>query len=176
MKDKNSMELPKRKRTRLEGYDYSRNGAYFLTLCSKDKKPIFSRIVGRGILDAPDIELTLYGKCVENAIRFISENNPDIAIDKYVIMPNHVHLLVRVLQTEKDAFGASRRPRPTEAAIPKMISSLKRYTDRTSGITLWQTGYYDHIVRDEQDYQTRWQYIDGNPTRWAEDEYCELRT
>ena len=167
------MELPKRKRTRLEGYDYGQNGVYFLTLCSKDKEHILSHIVGRGILDAPDIELSAYGRCVEAALGFIHEHNPDIMIDKYVIMPNHVHLLVKVLQTEDGAGGASGKPRPTEAAIPKLVSSLKRYTDRMCGAKLWQTGYYDHIVRDEQDYQTRWKYIDGNPARWAEDEYCE---
>jgi REP element-mobilizing transposase RayT len=164
MRGENPMELPKRKRTRLEGYDYSRNGIYFLTLCAKEKKPIFSRIVGHGIHDAPRIELTDCGKIVEDAIQFINKNNPDVIIDHHAIMPNHVHLLVRV-------DGASGKPRPTGAMIPKLVSSLKRYTNKASGMKLWQTGYHDHIVRDEWDYQVRWQYIDGNPAEWAADEY-----
>ena len=163
------MELPKRKRMRLEGYDYSGSGVYFLTLCSKDKKPIFSQIVGRGILDAPLTELTAYGQSVKDAITYINQKNQNLAIEHSVIMPNHVHLLVRV---NEQTGGAHRsESRATGEAIPKFVSSLKRYTNKLSGTELWQTGYYDHIVRDEQDYRARWEYIDGNPARWTEDEY-----
>lgn len=62
-------------------------------------------------------------------------------------------------------------PRPTDAVIPKLISSLKRYTNRKAGASLWQGSYYDHIIRDENDYLRVWAYIDQNPARWAEDEY-----
>ncbi len=86
-----------------------------------------------------------------------------------MIMPNHVHLLARVNVQEGGVSGCANRN--TEAAIPKFVSSLKRYTNRVSGAELWQAGYYDHIVRDEQDCRVRWEYIDGNPARWAEDEY-----
>ncbi len=170
------MDSSKRKRMRLEGFDYNQNGAYFLTLCSKDRKAMFSSIVGRGILDAPVTKLTSLGKCVENSIDYINQHSDNLKIDHYVVMPNHVHLLVSVQRLESDAagmYGVSNR-HPAEAVIPKLISSLKRYTNRACGIELWQSGYYDHIIRDERDYRVRWEYIYSNPARWAEDEYYHV--
>jgi hypothetical protein len=69
------------------------------------------------------------------------------------------------------SVGASGNPRPTEAIIPKLISSLKRYTNKVSQMDLWQDSYHDHIIRDENDYLTHSKYIENNPARWAEDEY-----
>lgn len=63
------------------------------------------------------------------------------------------------------------KPRPTNALIPQFLSSLKRYTNRKAGRALWQTGYHDHIVRDEADYQRVWSYIETNPAKWEEDLY-----
>ena len=65
-------------------------------------------------------------------------------------------------------------PRPTNAVIPKLVSSLKRFSNRKAGIDLWQSGYYDHIIRDDEDFLCRWRYIDNNPAAWLEDEYCPL--
>ena len=84
-------------------------------------------------------------------------------------MPAHAHLLVWINGQNSDA--PVQGSRVTEAAIPRFVLSLKRYISKVSDAELWQTGYYDHIVRDEQDYRVRWEYIDGNPARWAEDEY-----
>lgn len=61
--------------------------------------------------------------------------------------------------------------RPTDALIPKLISSLKRFTNRFCNKEIWQDSYYDHIIRDDNDYLTHWRYIDNNPAKWAEDEY-----
>ena len=82
-----------RKRTRLKGYDYSSVGAYFITICSYNKGCIFSNIVGGGALDAPQNKLSNIGKIVEKHI--LSTNNIlGITVDKYVIMPNHIHLIL----------------------------------------------------------------------------------
>lgn len=162
--------LPERKPNRLEGYDYSREGMYFLTVCTKGKSSILSHVVGRGILDAPGTELTEYGTVVDAAIHYLHAHLDDVFVESYVIMPNHIHLLVRL------TGGASGRPRPTanhrqNSTVPKFISSLKRYTNRACGRELWQTSYYDHIIRNEQDFLTKLNYIETNPARWADDPY-----
>lgn len=161
------------KPNRLEGYDYSQSGVYFLTVCTKGRLKILSRIVGRGLRDAPMVELTETGMAVDAAICYLHEHMDGISVESYVIMPNHLHLLIRVTE------GASGRPRPTvncrqNAAIPRFISSMKRYTNRVCGQQLWQNSYYDHIVRDEKDYLTRQRYMENNPARWADDPYYSL--
>jgi len=188
-----SKDLPVRKHPRLKGYDYSTNGVYFITLCVKDKHELLGRvIVGRGILyalpsdaqlnvgrgtpDAPSIELSEYGKNVVDTINFLNSKNDKIIIIKYVVMPNHVHFVVVINDPSDGALGheedgASGKPRPTNALIPKLISSIKRFTNKQAGFTIWQDSYYDHIIRDEKDYRRIWQYIDENPARWTEDDY-----
>ena len=123
-----------RKHMRLPGWDYSQEGAYFLTLCIRNRKPILSQIVGRGILDAPEIRLSRYGALVQETICFISAHNTDVMLHNWVIMPNHVHILLSVSPTEEG--GASGMPRPTNGVIPKVVSSLKRFTNRRSGAEL----------------------------------------
>lgn len=166
------MELPKRKQIRLPDYDYSQNGAYFVTVCTAYRKPILSKIthtVGRDDLGAPYVESYLmpFGKIVERYIRSISEAYPGVLVEKYCIMPNHIHLLLMVQTNELRRAGSSR---PTQL-LPRIITALKRFSNRDAGEKLWQAGYYEHIIRDENDFLARWQYIDQNPARWAEDEY-----
>lgn len=87
------MELPKRKPTRLKTFDYSTDGYYFITICTKNKEKILCDIVGDGALDVPKIKLSKIGQIVNKYI--ISTNNiPKISVDKYVIMPNHIHLIL----------------------------------------------------------------------------------
>lgn len=87
-------ELIKRKPNRLKGFDYSTNGAYFVTICTKDRKCILSRIVGEGLCALPQNKLTPIGIEVEKSIRYINKNYNNVLIDKYIIMPNHIHLIV----------------------------------------------------------------------------------
>ena len=161
------MESKFHKRNRLGNYDYSADGIYFLTLCAENRRQLFSRIVARGILDAPEVQLSSAGVAVDDAVVFLNENWETISVLSYVIMPNHVHILVQV-------HGASGMPRATDAVIPKLVSSLKRFTNRRCGRTLWQKSYYDHVIRDEADYITKAEYIENNPLRWTEDEYYAM--
>lgn len=109
------MDLPKRKRNRLKGYDYGQNGGYFLTLCTYKRKKMLSRIVvGEGFpLPNEDnvfpAKLTVYGQIVDKYIKLLIERYPEIKIDKYVIMPNHIHILAVV---DKGSFGTG-DPSPT---------------------------------------------------------------
>ncbi len=158
--------LISRKSTRLKNFDYSQNGSYFLTLCAKDKQRIFGDIVGGGAFDAPQVKLSPIGLIAEKYI--LSSNNiKDISVDKYVIMPNHIHLIVTV----KNQGGTSRAPSPTSAKIPLFVSTLKRFCNKEIGFNAFQRSFFDHIIRDEQDYNTRWNYIDTNPAKWETDDF-----
>ena len=176
-------ELPIRKHPRLKGYNYSSNGVYFLTLCVEDRHEMLGKIVGRDVLIAPEninaiiapyIELSDYGKIVDKHINKINSLNNIISVDNYVIMPNHIHILITIQNFETsfaDEKGAMRTSRPTSTSIPSVMRSFKTMVTKEIGFSLWQTTYHDHIIRDEADYQCKWQYIDQNPAKWAEDEF-----
>ncbi len=140
---------PDRKWIRLQGYDYSANGIYYLTLCTADKACLLSNIV-RNENGEAQVELTAYGAIAESFLRSIP------GIDKYVIMPNHIHMLIR---------KENGKPIATD------VRSFKVLTTKKIGHSIWQKYYYDHVIRDENDYLTKWRYIDENPARWASDEY-----
>ena len=115
------MELPKRKPNRIPHFDYSAPGAYFVTICTQDKAPLLSTVVGGGALDAPDVRLSRYGEIAQKYI--LSGNRiPGVTVDKYVIMPNHIHLILLVEETA--TAGTSRAPSPTNAVIPHFVSTL----------------------------------------------------
>lgn len=162
------MERPNRKSTRLGVHDYSEPGAYFVTICTKDKQKILCDIVGGGAHDAPQIRLTAIGNIVDKYIR--STNNISfVTVDKYVIMPNHVHLLLTI----HSANGTSKAPSPTQSrpnqVLPHAIATLKRFVNRDVGYNVWQRSFHDHVVRGEQDYRDIWQYVEENPYKWQED-------
>ena len=90
-------ELPVRKHPRLEGYDYSSNGAYFITVCVKDRHEMLgSVVVGRDVFIAPSVELSEYGRVVDKHINIINSLGKGIWVDKYVIMPNHIHMIAMI--------------------------------------------------------------------------------
>ena len=158
------MELPIRKPTRLKNYDYNSDGAYFITICTHNKQKILCDVVGGGAIDAPKCVLTKTGEIVEKYI--LSTNKiPDITVDKYVIMPNHIHLLLLVESTG----GTSRAPSPTNNIISHSISTLKRFVNKDIGQNIFQRSFHDHIIRGEADYFKIWNYIDTNPEKWKED-------
>ena len=177
------MNYPKRKRLRLPDYDYSSEGVYFLTLCTKDRAPILSNIKKANENDeaVAAISLTQLGSIVQEYILSIPKAYPYINVDSYVIMPDHVHLLLRITSVPtrraeslaqpfatKERYGCGiplAGARPTASVIAQTVAVFKRLTNRDCKQTLWQDGYYDHIIRDAQDYQTRIEYIETNPLR-----------
>ena len=167
------LEHEERKPTRLKYYDYSSAGAYFLTICVKDRKELLSKIiVGDGVLDVPKNILTQYGKIADKYINQMKEFYKHIDIDKYVIMPDHIHLILSITnaKTRKQMIenhGTSRTPSPTKAnsEISKFISTFKRFCNKEYGENIWQRSYYDHIIRNEEDFLNIWKYIDGNPIK-----------
>ena len=158
------IDLPKRKPTRLKNYDYSNNGYYFITICTDKKQCILGNIVGDGALDVPKMILSKQGKIVEKYI--LSTNNiPKLNVDKFIIMPNHIHLILSIQN------GTSKAPSPTNNIISHAISTLKRFTNAEIGYNIFQRSFYDHIIRGEEDYLKIWNYIDTNPQKWKEDKF-----
>ena len=161
------MDLPKRKPIRLPEYDYSSPGAYFVTVCTHDRRCILSDItVGEG-LAPPAVELTPIGQCVQEQLLALPSRFPLVHLDHFVIMPNHVHLLVSVA----DSGGAS--PSPTLSDVVGAFKSLSTRLSRGNlgDLPLWQRSYHEHVIRNANDYREIWNYIDANPARWAEDRY-----
>jgi len=164
-------ELPVRKNIRLKGHDYSKAGRYFITICVTDRHAMLGKVVGDGVLDVPHVRLSEYGDITEKHIIAIDAHYDHINIQKYIIMPNHIHMLISVNDVTGQTSGTSRTPPPTNAVIPTLISTLKRFVNKDCGFELFQRSYHDHIIRDEAEYQRIWQYIDENPQRWADDCY-----
>lgn len=164
------MQLPKRKSTRLKDYDYSTPGAYFVTVCTHNRRNIFGDIIADDAIGSLQTYLSDIGKIVNQQILNIEGHYNNIKIDKYIIMPNHIHLIVRI--TERiNAF-------PTiKYDIPNVIGKFKASVTRNVGkafmpsVKLWQDSFHDHIIRGEEDYKEIWQYIDSNPIKWKEDKF-----
>jgi REP element-mobilizing transposase RayT len=143
------MELPERRSNRLQGYDYSQNGAYFVTVCTKNRRKILSEIVG----DDAHIVPKPYGKIAEKYICNVPE------IEKYAIMPDHIHMLILL---DNGSMWAST---PTKR-LASVIRSIKVLITKEIGEAVFQRSYYDHIIRNQQDYDEVWEYIENNPRKW----------
>ncbi len=156
--------LPNRKHPRLSYYDYSTPGAYFVTICAQNKRCLFSRIVGRGLAPA-EIEYTEYGKIAQTQLLLLEERYPTLKIDSYVIMPNHIHGIFIL----EDAAGAS--PRPT---VMDIVCAYKSLTTRACKAArpiekIFQSSFYEHVIRGREDYEEISKYIQENPQRWNSD-------
>ena len=153
-------ELPKRKKNRLQGYDYSSSGAYFITICTSERRNYFWNNVGARIARPQDVELSTYGEILDDAVKKISIIYPAISVEAYVIMPNHVHLLLMV---RADEHGRAMRA-PT---MSRIVNQLKGYVTKKIGISIWQKLFFDHVIRNREDYEEHAKYIYENPMKWS---------
>lgn len=163
------MDLPKRKQNRLKNYDYSSPGCYFVTICTKDKKRLLWKIdcplpVGAACGRPP---LSKIGQSIEAQIEILARTYSMVTVDQYVVMPNHIHLMVRIHPPENRRSQAA----PT---LPRIVNQFKGAVTKSVGRTIWQKGYHDHVIRNDADYLRIWHYIDTNPAKWREDcYYCD---
>ena len=148
------MEMPRRKHNRIENYDYSQNGAYFITICTQNRKPLLSNIVG----DDAHIVPKPFGRVVEKYIC----NAPEI--EKYVIMPDHIHIIIRL---DNGSMWASTPTDKKCNRVASIVRSIKTLTTKEIGEPIFQRSYYDHVIRNQQDYDEIWEYIENNPLKWA---------
>ena len=167
-------ELPVRKSIRLKGYDYSRAGYYFVTICVKNRHEMLGKVVGRDVLIAPPhVQLSEYGEIADKHINKINLVCDGFRVDKYVIMPNHIHMIIIKTYDGVGAAndGAMKTSRPTSASIPNIIRSFKTMVTKEIGFSLWQERYHERILRNEEEYRIRWNYIKNNPAKWADDDF-----
>ena len=178
-------ESPVRKNIRLKNYDYSSIGYYFITICVKDRKEILWSEPEGACIAHPS--LSIIGEVVEKAIRNIPNIYKSINIDKYVIMPNHIHFIMIIGEgcgPDHPTIGGSDhltigvQDHPTiggramrAPTISTIVNQMKGYVSKQLGYSIWQKLFYDHVIRSESEYQDIWQYIDNNPVKWDEDCY-----
>ena len=170
------MELPKRKQIRLKDYDYSQNGYYFITICTHNRLHLFGTVIdGKMVLNQ-------YGEIVNKNLSVLSEYKNEIDVKSFCIMPNHIHFVLSVCRERIVCVQNNDR---TKMEIPKIIQQFKssitkqcNLIDNGSGTHTmrslqWQKSYYEHIIRNEQEYQRIYDYIENNPQKWEEDKYYE---
>ena len=193
--DMSNDNLPKRKTIRWDKQDYSHPGEYMITVCTKDMKQILSKIVvnterahhdtplrssnSRGcyqtvgaIHESPVVQLTPAGKIVDDVIN----NLPDrlgVVIEKYVIMPNHIHLLIKIPYPENwqgDSVATKGRSTVSKTIGYIKMNSSKAIREKFGITDLWQRSFHDHVIRDENDRIGALNYINNNPARWISGE------
>ena len=149
-KERNEERFPQRKSPRIPGYDYATPNYYFITICTHRKKCLFWT----------DHRLNRLGSIVYDAIIQIPSHFPNVRVDSFVVMPNHIHMILVV------------EPGGTDAST--VIGSMKSHVTRQAHrlwpeLVLWQTSYHDHVIRSWNQYQKIGEYIQNNPIRWEKD-------
>lgn len=153
----------KRRSLRIPGYDYSLAGAYFLTICIHGRKYLLGEII------AEEMFLNDYGKIVVGCWNDMPNHYDNIELDDFVVMPNHVHGIIFLV-------GAGLKPAPAGKPLTEIVRGFKTFSSRsinrirhTPGVPVWQRGYYEHVIRNEESLNRIREYIITNPQRWELD-------
>jgi putative transposase len=156
-----------RRSLRLSGYDYSQDGAYFITISVKKRQGLLGNIVKN------QMQLNNYGKIVEKSLEWLSQAYDQVELDEWVIMPNHLHVIVVISANRR---GGSRTA-PTDVSkikpLGRLIGAFKttstkqiNFIRKTNGIPFWQRNFYEHVIRDDHSFNRIREYIVTNPLRW----------
>ncbi len=156
-------EIHHRRSIRLKDYDYAQAGAYFVTICVWQRECLFGDIVdGEMVVNG-------FGEIVRFTWHDLVNHVANIVLDEFAIMPNHVHGIITIelvdSQEQGKKHGLSEIIRQFKTFSAKRINASRG----NSGVPVWQRDYYEHIIRDEADYNRVSDYIVTNPKRWAED-------
>ncbi|MBI3378909.1 MAG: transposase [Nitrospirae bacterium] len=178
-------EIHHRRSIRLKDYDYSQAGAYFVTICTKDKECLLGAVAGG------KMHLNDYGKIAMKCWDDLPNHYSHIESDEFVIMPNHMHGVIvinnvgaglkpaQIISEKMDTSRAGFKPAPTpkQHGLSEIIRAFKTFSSRrinemrnTSGIPVWQRNYYEHIIRSEIELNKIREYIINNSLNWKADE------
>jgi putative transposase len=164
-------DLPQRKSPRLKDYDYRQDGMYFITICTDKRQNLFGTVT----------ELTMMvnnlGKLATVELEAIPQHRPYVLIESFIVMPNHVHAIVVLNHMNKTITPTP--PNTNAKSLSAVIGSYKAAVSRQAkrenllpqAYQLWQPSFHDHIIRNEAEHQTIYQYVDTNPWRWKEDRF-----
>ena len=149
-RDTDTERFPVRKNPRIAQYDYSTPNYYFVTICTRDKRCLFGK---------PG-QYNACGKIARQGIEEIEAHFSSVRVDKYVVMPNHVHAILELRDHDVD--------------LSVVIGQYKSYVTRKvrkllPATVVWQASYHDHVIRDQTGYEKIWQYIESNPQNWERD-------
>ena len=170
-------ETRRRSSSRLRGYDYRRGGVYFLTICTYKRMKLFGSIIDG------EMALSRLGEVAREEWRHVARARHNVELDRYVIMPNHLHGLFVIMDRLDDGLShpvEMRHPKQARGfpsgSLGAIVSHYKAAVSRRAwsgligqGQRVWQRNYYDHIVRDEESLNEIRRYIMENPARWAKD-------
>ncbi len=145
-------KYPKRKSPRLQGFDYSTAQSYHVVLVTQDRAKVFGRVVDSRML------LSKEGRAAADLILEIPRHYTRVSVDESVVMPDHVHILISIYADPEE---------PGNAKLMDIVRAYKSAVSRQCGRPIWQRSFYDHIIRNEQDYQETIYYIQGNPAEWT---------
>jgi len=165
-----------RRSIRLQNYDYTQNGAYFITICTHNRECVFGSVING------QMQLNEEGKIAELCWQHIPQHFPQSTLDEFVVMPNHIHGLIildnsATLIRDQPAvplLAHEQFSKPVSGSIPTIVRSYKSAVTKqinalwqTPSHTFWQRNYYEHIVRNLTEMEKIHRYIANNPASWA---------
>lgn len=179
--DKRDTETRQRRSIRLKDYDYTQEGAYFITICTNQKERVFGAIING------EMSLSGCGDVASKRWQSIPAHFPHIGLDEFTIMPNHVHGIIIInkpvgapvpVKATTSNDKAERFGTPTTGSIPTIIRSYKSAVtkelnqgEQSRRKSVWQRGYYEHVIRNEDSMEKIREYIHYNPMKWCDDKY-----
>ena len=173
-----------RRSIRLKDYDYAQPGGYFITIVTYHRDLLFGEIVNE------EMQLNEFGRIADECWRAIPDHFPNVGLGTYIVMPNHVHGVIVIndgMATNSSPFVGARhasplppprgvKPKSIGAIVGSFKSAVTRRIGKEHNVTgIWQRNYYEHVIRNHQDWDRIHRYIESNPSMWAEDEVNPLK-
>lgn len=158
-------KLPQRKSPRLEGFDYSQNGAYFITICVQNRLNLFGQIIEQEMI------LNDASRMIQSYLQEIPTKFADVKPDLFVVMPNHIHIIIAKTSENPNSNISSIVQWLKRITTNQYIKGVKQNNWRPFNKRLWQQSFYDHIIRNDEALKRLREYVLYNPQLWEKDEF-----